>query len=53
MNKISNEIRQMTIQMENGPVSSQKVYRLFMLSMLEIDKLEHEIKFIKDKNEQV
>jgi len=49
MSSLTDEIRKMTIKMENGPVSSQDVYRLLMLSMLTIDDLEYKVKFLNDK----
>jgi hypothetical protein len=49
MKKLSDEIRQMTIDMENGPVKSNDVYTLLLRAMLEIDRLSHEIKVLNDK----
>ena len=49
MKKLSDEIRQMTIDMENGLVKSNDVYNLLLRAMLEIDKLEHEVRVLNDK----
>jgi len=49
MKKLSDEIRQMTIGMENGPVKSNDVYTLLLRAMLEIDELEHRIKVLNDR----
>lgn len=48
-NEVSDDIRQMTIDMEKGPVKSNDVYTLFFRAMLEIDTLENKVRVLNDK----
>lgn len=49
MKKLSDEIREMTVCMENGPVKSNDVYVLLLRAMLEIDALENELRVLNAK----
>lgn len=48
-NEVSDDIRQMTIDMENGPIKSNDVYTLLIRAMLELDRMEYEIRVLNDK----